>query len=55
MRAVSGQYTAQWWKRTDLSATFNELVTASMLDATIARTEGLVFDGGGQRADVTTT
>lgn len=45
-------FSGQWWKRTDLSATFNEAVTATIIDPTIASAELLVYSGEGLEADI---
>ncbi len=48
-------FSGQWWKRTDLSARYNELVTASIVDTTIASAEVLLYNVRGLAADVTTS
>jgi hypothetical protein len=45
-------FSAQWWKRTDLSARYNELVTATIVDSSIASAEVIVYNRHGLVADV---
>jgi hypothetical protein len=45
-------FSGQWWKRTDLSATFNEAVTATIIDPTVASAEVLVYRPEGLLADI---
>ncbi len=45
-------FSGQWWKRADLSARFNEAVTATIIDPTIASAEVIVYTERGQVADL---
>lgn len=45
-------FSGQWWKRADLSATFNEFVSSSIIDPTMASAEVLVYTEHGLEADV---